>query len=589
MATDVEGLEVGRAGERAAAGSGVSNPVLILLIWLIGASGCLLLIWGSKLTFLLDDWEFLLYRRDLESVFEPHGEHISVLPVLIYKGLLATVGMDSALPFRVVSTALFLLSALLLFVFLKRRVGQWAALAGTAVVLFLGSAWEDLLWAFQVGYFGSMACGLGALLALERGDRRGDRLAVLLLVLAVLFSSLGLPFLAGVAVLILWRSDRWRRIHIVAIPAAVFAAWWLGWGHDAESAISFANLAKTPHFVLDGLAGSLSSAFGLNVPGVSETAGGLEWGRPLLVGSLVLAGWRLSRLRPVPSWLWVAVAIGGAFWVLAGLNQIPGRTAVASRYQYVGVIFTMLVAAELLRGVRIRSGALVAVFVVAAAAVVSNVYLLHESYLSYRQTSQLEKADLAAVEIARDTVEPGFVLSEDLADTAYVHVEAGAYLSARDTFGSPAYTPAELAESPEFARFAADKVLFGALGIELVPAPASSLPAEPPAPAEPGANGLAAVPAGGCVSVAPEGGVSPLLGLPSGGVAIEAGSQPVTAVRMARFAGEAFPVELTEPIAAGGVAELAIPADRSSLPWRAELVTTGTAIVCGREHGRSSG
>ena len=34
---------------------------------------------------------------------------------------------------------------------------------------------------FQMGFMGSLACGLGALLALERGDRRGDWLACALL------------------------------------------------------------------------------------------------------------------------------------------------------------------------------------------------------------------------------------------------------------------------------------------------------------------------------------------------------------------------------------------------------------------------
>src|SRR4029077_12978819 len=121
-------------------------------------------------TFLLDDWEFLLYRRDFDAgaVLDPHGEHIVALPGLIYKALQATVGMGSARPYRAASTALFLSSAALLFVFLRRRVGDWPALAATAIVLFLGAAWEDLLWSFQMTYFGSMAAGLGALLALER-------------------------------------------------------------------------------------------------------------------------------------------------------------------------------------------------------------------------------------------------------------------------------------------------------------------------------------------------------------------------------------------------------------------------------------
>ena len=496
--------------------------------------------------------------------------------MLIYKALLATFGMGSALPFRVVSTAVFLLSAALLFVFLKRRLGEWPALAATAVVLFLGAGWEDLLWAFQIGYFGSIAAGLGALLALERNERGGDQLACALLTVAILFSSLGLPLVAGAAVIVLWRADRWQRVYVVAVPVAVYALWWLGWGHNADTAVSFSNLAKTPAFVANGIAASFASGFGF----ASSGAGGLAWGRPLAVAAAVLALRRAGRLGRAPTWLWAVVAVGGSFWILSGVNQMPGRDPESSRYQYVGVVFALLVAAELLREVRLSRGALAIVIVVAAAAIVGNVQLLHDAYLSYRATSQLEKADLGAVELARATVEPGFVLSEDLADTAYVHVEAGAYLSARDEFGSPAYDPAELAEAPAPARYAADKVLFGALRLAIAEVPPSSLPSgsQPEASA---ANGVVEVPAGSCLRVAPQGSSTPLLSLPPAGVSFQAGSEPIEDVRMARFSEGELPIDFQQSLAPGKAAEIRTPPDRSRVAWKISIETLATTTVCG--------
>jgi hypothetical protein len=582
VAAGKEAFSRGRAGETPARTAAVGNPALILLIWLVGASGFLLLLWGSRLTFLLDDWEFLIYRRDFDahSILDPHGEHIVVIPMLIYKLLLAVFGMGSALPFRFASTGLFLLSAVLLFVFLQRRVGQWPALAATAVVLFLGAAWEDLLWSFQVGYFGCMASGLGALLAFERRDRRGDRVACALLTLGILFSSLGLSFLVGAAVEVLSRRDRWKRLYILIIPAAVYALWYLGWGHTAESAFSIANLAKTPAFVLNGVSGSLASAFGLSLPGASESAGGLDWGRPLLVAALVLAVWRLRRLGRVPPLFWVMVAIGGSFWVLAGVNQIPGRDPVASRYQYIGVIFVLLVAAELLRGVRLGPWTLATVFIVAAAAIAPNISYLHSAYQSYHQISQLEKADLGALDIARDTVPPTFVLSEDLAGTGYVHIEAGPYFAAANEFGTPAYTPGELAEASPPARLAADRVLFGALGMKLAVVPAARFPKTMPTPLATGPEGAAQLPAGGCVTV-PGGPESPLLILPPGGVIMRAGKGGIENVELARFATEEFPIELAQGLEAGQVGEIAIPGDGSTVPWRMQLESRAQTTVCG--------
>ncbi|HEX6454965.1 MAG TPA: hypothetical protein VF009_00425 [Solirubrobacterales bacterium] len=574
MATAVEGLSADRAG--ASTGKTdreLGNPVLLALIWLCGASAFLLLLWGSKLSFLLDDWEFLIYRRgfNAHAILEPHGEHISIAPVLIYKALLATVGMGSALPFRVVSTGLFILSAVLFFVLLLRRVGQWPALAATVLVLFVGAAWEDLLWAFQIGYFGSMAAGLGMLLALEREDARGDRLACLLLTVSIVFSSLGIPFAAAAVVAVLLQPERRRRLYVFLIPLLLYAAWWLGWGHNAESAISAANVGKTPSFVADGFASSMTSIFGLFGP----ERGGLGWGRPLAVAAIVLAVWRLNRLGRASTWLWVLLALGGSFWILAGLNQIPGRTPESSRYQYIGVIFTLLLAAELLRGVRFGWRALAAGFVVVAAITVSNIGYLHAAWESYRQTSQLEKADLGAVEIARGTVEPGFVLSEDIAGTAYVHIEAGPYLSARDAFGSPAYDQAELAVASEPARLAADRVLFAALRVS--PRQVASHPRSPsPAAAD---NGLVTVPRSGCVSV--PGGAEPRqLSLPPGGVVLQAGGRPVTGLGVERFSTGAPPIKL-ESVGPGRSIEIPIPTDRSRVPWRLEIESAGTAVACG--------
>jgi len=38
----------------------------------------------------------------------------------------------------------------------------------TAILLFMGTAYQDLLWPFQISYLGSVAGGLGALALLER-------------------------------------------------------------------------------------------------------------------------------------------------------------------------------------------------------------------------------------------------------------------------------------------------------------------------------------------------------------------------------------------------------------------------------------
>jgi hypothetical protein len=572
VAIGSNGVRPAHAG--AVRGAGPSTPVLLLLTWLFGASACLLLYLGSKLTFLLDDWEFLLYRHgvNLHSVLDPHGEHISALPVLVYKALQATVGMGSALPYRVVSVGLFLLSAALLFVYLRRRVGDWPALAATAIVLFLGAAWEDLLWDFQMAYFGSVATGLGALLALEREDRRGEAVACGLLVVSILFSSLGVSFALGAAVHVLLLGERRRRLYVFLVPLAVYGLWWLGWGHTAESNIAFHNIVRTPLYVLDGLANSVGSATGLTNDSVT-VHDRLIWARPLTVVLAFLAAWRLYRLPRVPHWFWVVLAVGGSFWVLAGFNQIPGREADASRYQYLGVVFLFMLAAEVLRpelerGVRIRRAALAAIAVVTVFSVASNLDQLRDAYRgTYHPISQLEKAGLGSLDIAEATVDPGFVLSEDVVDTGFVNVDAGSYFAARDKYGSPAYTEAEIVASPQFVRYAADKVLFGALGIEL----------------ETGKTALTRqASTAGCETVPSDGTSSQLLRVPSGGITIRAGKAPIERFEISRFSTGSAPV-LIAGIGVGEAGRLAIPRDKAKTPWKLRLITPAPALACGSD------
>src|SRR5215213_9258145 len=102
MGVDATGIREAAKGHAAA----------LTLGGLMAASAALLLTVRSNLGFLLDDWAFVIYRADGNAgdFLKPHNEHISVLPVTIYKLLLSVFGMSSAMPFHVVSVAAFLLA-----------------------------------------------------------------------------------------------------------------------------------------------------------------------------------------------------------------------------------------------------------------------------------------------------------------------------------------------------------------------------------------------------------------------------------------------------------------------------------------------
>jgi hypothetical protein len=550
----------------------LKNPATLLLAVAMAVAGAVIVVLGSKLTFILDDWTYILYRREFnaDAFFTPANEHLVAGAVVVWKLLLSGFGMGSLVPFRIVSTAMFLLGDWFLFVLIRRRLGPWPALLATVPVIFMGAAFEDLFWFSSITFLGSLTCGLGMLVALDRRDKVGDRLALAWLLGTMLFSSVWVAFAAGMVVdIALSRGERdWRRrAYVVVVPAVLWALWWLGWGHEAESALSLHNVATTPLFVLDSFGSAIAALLGLATPveGIASP-GGLDWGRPLAVALGGLALWRAYRVGRLPRSFWVFLTIGLAFWVLGGFDLKPGRVPWASRYQLLGGAFVLLVGAELLRGVPLGRRLIGPALVVVAASIASNSLFMHEAYESYAGSTEIVRGNLTAMEIARKTVDPAFFLEEEFADTGFDHIDAGSYFAAVDDFGSPAYTVAELERSPEPVRFAADKVLLNALRVGLEPIPHSAVPNDR------------------CSTV----GDSQLFTVPPGGVAIAAGATPVTDIKLTRFAtpGETapLPVDFQAGIGSGEATRLAIPRDLSTAPWKLQL-DGGPATVCALEAG----
>ncbi len=534
----------------------------VLLGGFAAASAALLLALQSRLTFFIDDWDLLLSRRgfNAHAFLDPHNEHIIIAPTAIYKAIQATLGMDSLLPYAVVATAAFIASAILLFAYLSPRIGDWLALAATVLVLFIGAAYEDLLTPFQVGYFGSMAFGLGALLILERRNRAGDAWACVLLVLSLTFSELGIPFIIGAAVAIALDRGPGRRAYVVAVPLVLYAIWYLGWGHTATSYLSFHNVANSPAYVLDGFASSIGSLLGLSTPPIVGGTGGVEWGRPLLVGLVVLGAIRLWRLGRFPAALWVPLAIGVSFWFLTAANTGVGRTPTASRYQYVGAVFVLMIAAELIQGWRPGWKALATIGVATALAAAANVAAMHDAYKVFRAWTAIVKGDLAGLEIAKDRVDPALELTSQNSDFDYFgRMHAGPYLSAAGKFGSPAYSPAELASAPEPARLGADKVLAAALGLTFQPLSGTTPPRS------------------GCRTVTRSGQAPPVVKLPRGGATLFAPRGVRAALSLRRFATASFPIVVGT---LEGAARLAIPTDRSTRPWQLQVDANGPVTLC---------
>jgi hypothetical protein len=522
----------------------------------VAASAALLLVLGSNLTFVREDWELLLTRQDwtTDSFLRPFLEHIVLAPTGIYKLLVAIFGIESALPFRVASTAAFSLSVLLLFFWLRRRVGGWPALLGAVAIAFLGAAYEDLLWPFQIGYFGSVSAGLGMLLALDRDDRRGDALACALLVVSLSFSSLGIAFAAGaLADVLLGHRARARRLTLVLLPLALFALWWAAWGQQADSALSVANIVEAPRYVFEAIGAGLASLLGLasNDPDAERTqqiAGGL-----LALAALTAAFLRIWRLGQLPRDAAVALAIALTFWVLAATNQTFDRPPDASRYQYPSAVFLLLIGGALLRGVRIKGRPLIVAAALTSVAVLSGTALLYREYERWwLPASESLRASLAGLEIAGEGAGRDFTVRFP----PNMALPASQYFELVRTAGSPAFSESELTESGDQPRAAADLTLAGVHELNL--APGARLP-----------EGL-----DGCRRVTGGAGLE----LPQRTITLVATDGGPVEVLLSRFSPTPS-VPLGEIMPATSM-RLRIPPDLSVRRWRLHLRGGGSLAVC---------
>jgi hypothetical protein len=551
------------------------DPRLALSV-AIAASGALLLVLLSHLTFFGDDWDPLLYRRgfNVDDLLQPHGEHILLAPTLIYKGIQATIGMESLVPYAVISTASFLASVVLLFLYLRARVGDWVALAAVLPVLFMGTAWEVLLWPFEVSFTASMATGIGALLALERRDGHGDPMACALLVVSLAFSELALSFVLGAAVWMILARRTWSRVYVIAVPLVLYAAWYAGWGHTAESHVSVHNLVHSPKYVLDALSASTASLLG-----VRNTAS-VVVGRPLLVVLVVAAVLRVRSSKPLPRSLWSALAVLLSFWFLTAIGTMPGREPSASRYQYVGGFLLLMVLANLAGGIRLRRPVVLAALGIGCLAVIANLVALRHYYGTMSDWATRARGALAAFEVGGASADPGFTAGPGNTDiTSLNSLQVGPYLSAVDAFGSPTYDASDLAGASEEARVAADQLLADAEELRLVAVDRPPPPGGPPPRLAGGAAG-GAVTQGSCLTLIGAGGASPPVDLPRPGVTIfgPAGSAETAGLR--RFASS-FPLRF--PLR--GTSVLLIRSDRSPRPWQAQFHGPGPVRVCGLSGG----
>jgi hypothetical protein len=365
--------------------------------WLsLVAAGVLLLVENRRLWFIGDDWDFLAQRgltthtsNGTFSIWMPHNEHWSTLPILLWRALFSLFGVDHyvlyALP--VIVAHLVLVRVLWRFM-LRHQVDVWVAVGASVIFAFLGTAWEDLAWAFQIGFVGSTLLGVLAFIATESSSRshfwRWVPIVWLLAVGSLMCSMIGVPMVATCGLLSLVLSGFKRAVIIVSVPAGIFLWWYAAIGHVGSSTgpnVSPSDIVRLlPDFVWTGLSNSLGESLG----------GGVLAGSAALV---VLIIWTVARGRrqfsiAAPT----ALAFGAlVLYVVIGIGRVKFGVseALASRYIYTSVALLLpLIALAITDIVRFKIVRPLLVAGLAAVLMVNVIDLNNGAAARYAQTSQ---------------------------------------------------------------------------------------------------------------------------------------------------------------------------------------------------------
>jgi hypothetical protein len=254
--------------------------------------------------------------------------------------MLATVGLRSYLPYTAILLALHATNVVLLFEVVRRRSGDLVAIACAALLLVLGAGWENLLWAFQMTFVGSVACGLGMLLALDgRPTRWRMPLATALLTGSLMFSGIGLFFGVAAGVMLVATPDRRKELAWLVPVAIAFGAWFLAFGRSGAPPNQPSIAGNLPALPLYTLWGMGSSAAGL----IGE---GGAWSIPMLALGAVAVGYGWWRGGLDPLTLGVAAALV-TFYLVTGASraQLGYQQSGAGRYVYEGAVFWLILLA----------------------------------------------------------------------------------------------------------------------------------------------------------------------------------------------------------------------------------------------------
>ncbi len=311
-------------------------------------AGAILLYLGRSLSFWQDEWRSITFTGTAIDFLRPINQHWSTFPLLLYRSTFGVFQLHSYLPYLVELIVLHLLAVTGAYILMRRRVGPRVATALAIPLLLLGAGSENLFYAAQFGFVGSVMFGVWAMVFIERPGRWSPMIASVLLLASLMSSGMGLFFLTAVFGRTIFSPSLRMRTLAVVPPTAAYLLWYVLLSRQSGDLVD--PLAVVP-FVARGIGHSTGAITGLGyLPDRDLLA------VALFFALLIATAWAVIAGRPL------ALAAGCLFATLAmytlvgfvRAHHLESNFATKSRYVYVASFLLILAVADWLPELRAR-------------------------------------------------------------------------------------------------------------------------------------------------------------------------------------------------------------------------------------------
>jgi hypothetical protein len=314
----------------------LKNYLTFVILSSVFALGTLL---AKDQWFFFDEWSLYLHRQlNLDGLMTPHNGHWSTIPFLLNLSLFKIFGFSSYTPYVfLVLLTNFLLCIAMFKLLIKNQLGTFAAFLASALLIAPAVGFENLLWAFQLGYMSSMLFGTLAFLVASRRVvlTINDGMLIGFLTLASVASSgIGLVFFLPLFVFMTALKREKNVIGLsIGIPAIAYLAWFLVYGESGtEGAASpFTEMIK---FILHGVINSIKS--GLLITNVDRSMF-------VAVITLLIAGIVMSKNKRGIFFALTYLLSGTLFFTLTAVSRASFGVEYAASYRYMHIFFIFFV------------------------------------------------------------------------------------------------------------------------------------------------------------------------------------------------------------------------------------------------------